>query len=46
MSSEKNIFMPRNINCITIIIIIIIIIITLEGTDKIKTEKKNHNKTV
>ena len=34
----QNIFMPKNINSITIII-------TLEGTEKIKTEK-NDNKTV
>ena len=33
----QNIFMPKNINCITIII-------TLEGIKKIKTEK-NDNKT-
>ena len=34
----QNIFMPKNINSITIII-------TLEGIEKIKTEK-NDNKTV
>ena len=39
--SAQNIFMPKNINCITIII-------TLEGIEKIKTEKKKNedNKTV
>ena len=35
----QNIFMPRNINSITINI-------TLEGIEKLKTENKNDNKTV
>ena len=41
MSSEKgqNIFMPKKINCFSINI-------TLEGIEKIKTSKKNDNKTV
>jgi len=43
MSSEKGpkytVFMPMNVNCITIII-------TLEGIEKIKTKQKEDNKTV
>ena len=41
MSSEKGpkytVFMPMNVNCITIII-------TLEGIEKIKTKQKEDNK--
>ena len=35
-SENQNIFMLKNINCITIVI-------TLEGIEKIKTEKKKKN---
>ena len=38
-SENQNIFMLKNINCITIVI-------TLEGIEKIKTEKKKKMKQI